>query len=80
MKRRKVNKNSKNLFYKILSAVLGITSAVLLGLLLYMDLLPNKYMIILVIAIIVFDVFNIVLLNIKKLKKKIKKLYQFFHY
>ncbi len=73
MKRRKVNKNSKNLFYKILSAVLGITSAVLLGLLLYMDLLPNKYMIILVIAIIVFDVFNIVLLNIKKLKKKIKK-------
>ncbi len=72
MKIRK-NKSKKNIIYRVISIVLAVISIIFLGILLYIDLLPNKYLIILVIGILLFNALSISLLNFKKLKKKIKK-------
>lgn len=74
MKRKnKTKTKNKNLFYKIISILLGIISIIFLSFLFYIDLLPFKFMIIIVLSIIIFSGLNIWLLNIKKLKRKIKK-------
>ncbi len=72
IKSKKVKK-TKNLFYKILSVVLAVVSAIFLGMLFYIDLIPTKYMKILVVIILIFNLFNIVLLNHNRLKKKVRK-------
>lgn len=72
-KTKKDRKKIKDLFYKIVSILLLIVSAVLEGILLYIDLLPTKYLVIVSIALILFVGLNVLLLNIKKIKKKIKK-------
>ena len=73
MKRKKDKKKSKNLFYRIVSIVLAVVSLIFEGILLYIDLLPTKYMVIISIVLLLFTGFNVLLLNIKNLKKKIKK-------
>ena len=73
MKRKKENKKSKNIFYKVLSILLILVSIIFLGILFYMDLLPSKYMVALTISILLFNLINVLLLNLKRLKKKIKK-------
>ena len=78
MKDKRKDKRKKNIFYKILSVVLLISSVLFLAFLFYIDLLPTKYAIILFIIISVFNVFNIVLVNLKKIKKKIKKVLSIF--
>ena len=67
-----------SIFYKIISALLLISSVAFLTFLFYMDLLPTKYSIILLIVIAIFNIFNIVLINLKKLKKKIKRILSIF--
>lgn len=69
----KLKKIKKNIFYKIISVLLIVSSIVFLGLLYYMDLLPAKYSILLLSIVLIFDVINILLINLKRLKKKIKK-------
>lgn len=69
----KLKKLKKNIFYKIISVLLIISSIIFLGLLYYMDLLPAKYSILLLSVVLIFDVINILLINLKRLKKKIKK-------
>lgn len=73
MKRKKENKKSKNIFYKVLSILLILVSIIFLGILFYIDLLPSKYMTALTISILLFNLINVLLLNLKRLKKKIKK-------
>lgn len=73
MKTKKRTKKRKNLFYKTISIILAVVSVIFLGILSYIDLLPSKYLTILVIIILLFDLLNITLLNIKRLKRKIKK-------
>lgn len=74
----KTKKIKKNLFYKIVSILLIISSISFLGFLFYIDLLPIKYSIILFFVILIFDILNIFLVNLKKLKKKIKKAISLF--
>ena len=64
---------SSNVIYKIISALLALSSCIFLGFLFYLDLLPAKYMSILLISIVAFNLINICLINIRRLKKKIKK-------
>ena len=78
MKKINIKKLKKNLIYKIISTLLVVSSAVFLGLLFYMDLLPTKYCVIISVAIFIFDIFNIFLVSLKKLKKKIKKILSIF--
>lgn len=78
MKNKKMNKCKKNIFYKILSILLLISSVTFLGFIFYMDLLPQKYLIILTFSVIIFNIFNIFLVNLKKLKVKIKKVLSVF--
>lgn len=66
-------KLKKNIFYKIISILLAISSICFLGLLFYMDLLPIKYSMAISITVLIFSGINIFLVNLKKLKKKIKK-------
>jgi len=73
MKKLKTKKSNKNIFYKIVSVLLIISSISFLGFLFYIDLLPVKYSIILLFVILLFDAINVFLVNLKKLKKKIKK-------
>ena len=74
MKKNKTKKNfKKNLFYKIISILLALSSICFIGLLFYIDLLPIKYSIILFFIVSIFSVLNILLVNMKRLKKKIKK-------
>ena len=74
MKKNKTKKIfKKNLFYKIISILLALSSICFIGLLFYIDLLPIKYSIILFFIVSIFSVLNILLVNMKRLKKKIKK-------
>ena len=75
MKRRS---RKKNKFTKFLTILLMIVSGFFIGLLFYIDLLPLKYLIIIVGAIVILDLFNISILRIKNLKKKIRKTFCFF--
>lgn len=74
MKRRKERKKIKNLFYKIIGILLLVVSIVFEGILLYIDLLPTKYIVIISIGLILFVALTVFLLNLKKLKRKIKKI------
>lgn len=78
MKNKNKRKIKKNIFYKIISVLLLISSVSFLAFLFYMDLLPTKYSIALLVIIAIFDIFNIFLVNLKKLKKKIKKILSVF--
>ena len=71
--KNKKNKNKKNVFYKILSIILCVVSIIFLGVLLYLDLLPTKYIVPVIGCVLLFNVINVILLNIKRLKKKLKK-------
>lgn len=73
MKNKRIKKNNKQIFYKSISILLVIVSIIFLGVLFYIDLLPAKYMTILVLIVLVFNLINVALLNIKRLKRKIKK-------
>ena len=74
MKKNKTKKIfKKNLFYKIISILLALSSICFIGFLFYIDLLPTKYSIIMLFIILIFNIFNILLVNMKRLKKKIKK-------
>lgn len=64
----------KNKFYRSVSVLLIIISVFFLGILFYINLIPNKYMIIISTILLFVDVFNIWLLNAKRLKKKIRKI------
>lgn len=66
-------RKSKNLFYKIISVLLLISSLFFVGVLSYIDLLPVKYLIVIIVIIFLFNLFNIILLNLRRLKRKIKK-------
>jgi len=74
----KAKKIKRNLFYKIVSVLLIISSIFFLGFLFYINLLPIKYLTILFFVIFIFDILNIFLVNLKKLKKKIKKIISLF--
>ena len=78
MKKINMKKLKKNLFYKIVSVLLIISSLTFLGLLFYMDLLPTKYCLILSFIVVLFDIFNILLVSLKRLKKKVKKVISIF--
>ena len=67
------NGKRKNLLYKVISALLAVVSIIFIGILFYIDLLPTKYMMIIVAILLIFNAFNILLLNLRRLKKKIKK-------
>lgn len=73
MKNKRIKKNNKQIFYKSISILLVIVSIIFLGVLFYIDLLPAKYMTILVFIVLIFNLINVTLLNIKRLKRKIKK-------
>ena len=78
-KTRKQEKKKTNInFYKIIGILLIITSAIFTGVLFYLNLLPTKYMSMIVTIIIIFNLFTIILLNLKRLKKKIKKTISIF--
>ena len=66
-------KKSKNLIYKMLSILLITISSVFIGILFYTDLLPTKYLILIISIVLIFNLFNVFLINLKKLKKKVKK-------
>jgi len=67
------NIKRKNKVYKIISILLALVSALFLGILFYIDLIPTKFIMALTIFVLLFDAFNIMLLNLKRLKIKIKK-------
>ena len=72
-RKQKNYKTGQNLIYKIISVILIIVSAVFIGILFFIDLLPTKYLSIILCAVLSFDILSILLINIKKLKKKLKK-------
>ena len=76
--KKKSNKKRKNIIYKIISILLIVVSLVFIGTILYMNLLPIKYLVMIIVPIFVFDILNIFLINIKKLKSKIKKVLSAF--
>ena len=70
MKIKKNKKIEKGKFYKVISALLIIASIIFEGILLYIDLLPKKYMIVISVFILGFALFNAFFLNLKRLKRK----------
>ena len=78
MKSRKLKKIKKNLFYKIISVLLIISTIFFFSFLFYIDLLPAKYFIILLVVTLIFNGLSIFLVNLKMLKKKIKKVISVF--
>lgn len=78
LKRQRKNKKSKNLVYKLISILLAVVSIIFIGILLYIDLLPTKYLIVILSIVLLFDAFNIILINLKRLKRKIKKVLSVF--
>lgn len=73
IKRKSKLRKKNNSLYKIISAILIISSVVFISILFYIDLLPTKYFMVLLLSILFFDIFNVSLINIKRLKQKIKK-------
>ena len=71
---KKNNKLKKNAFYKVLSIIYLVISVFFMCFLIYINLLPSKYIFIFTIINIIFTLFNVWLLNINRLKKKIKKI------
>lgn len=71
MKRKKDN-------YQKLSIVLVIVSLIFCILLCYINLLPKKYLFLILIILLVFVVFNALCLNLRRLKKKVKAVISFF--
>ena len=79
MKKKKTNvKNKTGIFHKILSILLLLNSLGFLGVLLYIDLLPTKYLIVIAIVIAVINVICVPFLNFKRLKKKPKNIISVF--
>ena len=78
MKKKKNRRSKKNKFTKFLMLTLVIVSAFLIGLLIYIDLLPSRYLIGIICTIVVLDFFNILILKVKNLKKKIARIFKFF--
>ena len=72
--KQKSKLNKKTKFYKNVGKVLIIVSIIFLGIILYMDLLPSRYLRKIVFAVIIFDVINVLLLNLRRLKKKVKNI------
>ena len=56
--KQKSKLNKKTKFYKNVGKVLIIVSIIFLGIILYMDLLPSRYLRKIVFAVIIFDVIN----------------------
>lgn len=75
---KKIKKRTQNIFYIIISVLLVVSSISFLGFLLYIDVLPTKYLTILVLGVLFFNVLNIFLINLKKLNKKVKKIISTF--
>ena len=71
--RSKKKKNS--IYYRFISLLLIVVSVLFIGIINYIDLLPNKYFKRLLIIVLVFDLFNILFINLKRLKKKPKKFF-----
>ncbi len=78
MKTKKGRKKHKNKFYKWLCILLIIVSATLLGILYYLDVLPNKFIMPITIVILIFDLFNIIFINLPRLKTKVKRFLSVF--
>lgn len=74
----RTNKKSKELLYRILSVLLTVISAIFIITLLYIDLLPTKYLTTIVLSILIFDIFTIFLISLKRLKLKVKKILALF--
>lgn len=71
-------KNRRKSVYKILSLILLLVSTLFCCLICYINLLPAKYLTLVLIAIFLFTIFNAFFLNIKRLKRKVKKVLSFF--
>lgn len=71
-------KNRKKDIYSKLSLILVIISTIFCCLICYVNILPTKYLVIVLIAILIFTAFNAFSLNLKRLKKKVKKVLSFF--
>lgn len=71
--KKNIKKKKSNKIYKIISLILLIASIFFSATLMYIDLLPTKYLLIMLIAIFIFTAINVVLLNLSRLKKIIKK-------
>ncbi len=70
--KRKSSVKKKTKFYKNVGKILILVSIIFLGIIMYMDLLPSKYLHKIIFGIFIFDVINVFLLNLKRLKKKVK--------
>ena len=77
MKRRKKEKNKakKITIYKITGILLIISSLLLLGVILYINILPIKYLLIVIGILLVINIVCIFFLFRKKVKKKPKKVF-----
>lgn len=71
--KKNIKKKKSNKIYRIISLILLIASIFFSATLMYIDLLPTKYLLIMLIAIFIFTALNVVLLNLSRLKKIIKK-------
>ena len=78
MKKTKKRSKKKNKFSKFLILALIIVTGFFIGLLFYIDLLPTKYLIIIIAGITIIDLFNILILRVKNLKKKVRKVFSGF--
>lgn len=71
--KKNIKKKKTNRIYRIISLILLVASIFFGATLMYIDLLPTKYLLIILIALFVFTTFNVILLNLRRLKKIIKK-------
>lgn len=75
MSKKKVNSKTKkkiNIFSRIIGVIFFITYALFLGLLMYMNVLPTKYMTIVIVGLSVVMLILEILLFLPKIKSKIK--------
>lgn len=70
--KNKTNKN-KNIIYIIMQLILLLSSIFLVGVLVYINLLPTKYFLAVLTFVIGYNLIVFLLLRIKNLKRKIKK-------
>lgn len=71
--KKNIKKKRTNRIYRIISLILLVASIFFGATLMYIDLLPTKYLLIILISLFVFTALNVILLNLRRLKKIIKK-------
>lgn len=71
--KKNIKKKKTNRIYRIISLILLVASIFFGATLMYIDLLPTKYLLIILISLFVFTALNVILLNLRRLKKIIKK-------